>query len=157
MGNCRASVTIVIVGKQLASTIRRNLYALISVSAMISAIAAFAIPGRTGNPAEIAAVLAVGAIAMMAGHGWGLLVVTSAELLLLGTIWPTLAFPPDHGSAAALATYTAVVAALPGLVLLGPTLPQIAEVLLGARSGRTRPALAGVTVLAAIALVLPGL
>ena len=56
----------------------------VSVSALLGAGAALALPGPTGPATAIASVLIIGALALLAGHTWGLLVVTSANVLLIG-------------------------------------------------------------------------
>jgi len=75
-------------------------------------------------------VLAVAAVAVLAGHAWGTLVIAAADVVLLGKLWPLLAFgasDPTTTRAAAIA----VVTALPGLVLFAAALPHLVDVILG--------------------------
>jgi len=130
----------------------------VSVSALIGACAALALPGPTGNAAAIASVLIIGALALLAGHTWGLLVVAAADVLLLGHVWPLIAFSGAGGAQGALAAATALVSALPGLALLGVALPALVDVVLDEPSERIRSAgVATFAVGAALALVLPAL
>jgi len=99
----------------------------------------------------------VGALALLAGHAWGLLVVALADALLIGSLWPVLAFPEAQSpTTVSLATF-ALLAALPGLLQLGRTVPKTVEVVMGRRaSNRTRSAgVACCSVLIAVWLALP--
>ncbi len=127
------------------------------VSAFAGASAALALPGSTGDLAAVASVLAVGALALLAGHTWGLLVVAVADVMLLGQVWPMLAFESD--GATQLAAATALVSALPGLALLGIAFPALVSVIFGEQtSDRVRSAgVATCAIGAALAVVLPAL
>jgi hypothetical protein len=120
-------------------------------------MAALTLPGPAGSAATIASVLAVGALALLAGHAWGLLIVAIAEVLLLGEVWPMVVFgdgelPPRVVAAVALGS------ALPGVVLLGRTLPALVDILLEDPPGHIRHmGVATGAVLAGLALVLPAL
>ena len=122
----------------------------------LGALAVILPPGPTGQPNEIAAVLVVGALAMAAGHRWGLLVVVIADAMLVGRMWPVLAFP-DAQSTQAVATATlALLGAVPGVVLLRRTLPRVVETMLGTPSHRLRSTvLAGASLLLVVWVVLP--
>ena len=61
--------------------------------------------------------LAVSAVALLAGHRWALALVVLAELLLLPGLWPRLLVqPPDV--AARLAVILACVSIVPGVIAL---------------------------------------
>jgi hypothetical protein len=123
---------------------------ILGVAALVSALAALAIPGPSGDVTGIASVLAVGAIAVLAEHAWGLLLIGLAELLLVGKVWPVVAFGSDTDWAAATAGL-ALVAALPGLVVFASTLSRSVEMILGDRGARLTSA--GVTLSATSAVV----
>lgn len=122
----------------------------IGATSLVSAVAALAIPGPAGEITGIASVLAVGAIAILAEHAWGLLLVAVAEVLLVGKVWPALAFSSPEGMGPVVAGI-ALVAALPGLYLFVRTLPRTIEMVLG--KGQTRLHRASVTATALSALV----
>ena len=106
---------------------------MVAGAGLASSLAALALPS-SGYTAEIAATLAVGALALLAGHTWGLLVVTLADVVLLGRVWPLVFYNWPPNAATQVATYTALAGALPGLLLLRRSLPQTAELLLGSES-----------------------
>lgn len=110
---------------------------------MIGAFAAMAIPGPSGDATQIGSVLLVGALALLAGHAWGLLIVAVADALLVGTLWPVVVFADTESTRAIVAAYVALAGSVPGLVLLGRTLPRTVDMLVGRRSEKTRSA--GVT------------
>jgi len=129
----------------------------VALPAIAAAAAALALPGPTGSAAAIASVLSLGALALLAGHTWGMLVVAMADVLLLGHVWPVLAFSDGplatHWAAAATLACT-----LPGLTLLGVAIPALVDVVLGDPGHRMHRV--GVTVgslALAAAVVLPAL
>ena len=134
---CPPSVTIVIMGRHFPW---QRWYYAVAGAALLSALAALMLPGPSGDITEIAAVLLVGAVALLAGHRWGALIVAIADVLMLGKLWPVLAFGGTEASAAHITAATALVGALPGLVLLGWTIPKTVEVLVGRPSGRLHAA-----------------
>lgn len=103
---------------------------MVAGAGLASSLAAIALPSSSYT-AEIAATLAVGALALLAGHTWGLLVVTAADVILLGRVWPLVFYNWPPNAATQLATYTALAGALPGLFLLRRSLPQAIELLMG--------------------------
>ena len=128
----------------------------VALPALAGAFAALALPGPTGSTAAIASVLAVGALALLAGHAWGLLVVAAADVMLLGHVWPILAFAGGGQTQSQAAAATALVSALPGLALLGVAMPALVDVVLDEPSARVRSAgVAMCAVGAALAIVLP--
>ena len=102
-------------------------------SGLLGALAAM-LETTSGNLSEIAAVLAVGALAMLAGHRWGLLIVVIADVMLIGRMWPIVAFPDHQTTASVAIAIVALLSTLPGVVLLGRTMPKTVEVLLGRHS-----------------------
>lgn|GEM_PF-5438583 len=111
---------------------------LVTLCSLVGAAAALALPGPSGAAAAVASVLAVGALALLAGHAWGILVVFVADVLLVGHVWPSLAFAGLDSEGLATAV-TALVAALPGVAMAGVALPAVVEVLLGEdRTDRAR-------------------
>lgn len=134
----------------------RGLSLLVALSGLASALAAIALPG-SAQTAEIASILAIGALALLAGHGWGLPVVTVVDVVLLGRLWPLVIYDWPPGPAVQVAVYTALLGALPGLFLLRRTLPRAVELVLGVRCS-PRAHLAGVAcgaVLSGLWLILP--
>ncbi len=126
-------------GRHLAETTRllRWRYAnlVFALLALLSAASAMVLPGPAGQLTGFSSVLLVGALALLAGHAWGVLVIACAQVLILGKAWPIVSEIITNsgsfsglGSAAALAT---TIAALPGLVLFVATLPFMVEVVVG--------------------------
>ena len=133
LARCPDSVTIVNMGRQFPW---QRWYYAVAGAALLSALAALMLPGPSGDITEIAAVLLVGAVALLAGHRWGALIVAIADVLMLGKLWPVLAFGGTEASAAHITAATALLGALPGLVLLGWTIPRTVEVVVGRPSGK---------------------
>ena len=130
LDRCLNAITIVIVGHHLSeSAIRIGLARLVAVAALIAALFSLALPTTSGYSPEIAAVLAVGSLAFLAGHAWGLLVVALADVMLLGKLWPLLFHrdPAESGAVIAIA----LAGALPGLLILSRTLPRTVDIVLG--------------------------
>lgn len=149
-------VTIVIMGRHLAQTaVGKAVAALVALAGLVGALAAIALPTGSGPPPEVAAVLAVGCLALLAGHAWGLLIVAVADLLLVAALWPLLVFH-GHTTAVTVAAVVALLGALPGVALLRRTLPGTVELVLGTRAARFRStAVALTSVLAAVWMILP--
>ncbi|HWN68593.1 MAG TPA: hypothetical protein VNM90_13240 [Haliangium sp.] len=108
----------------------RALACLVAISGLASALAAITLP-TTAQAAEIASILAIGALALLAGHGWGLPVVTLVEVVLLGRLWPLIVYDGPPAPAVQIAMYTALLGALPGLVFLRHGLARAVELILG--------------------------
>ena len=118
----------------------RNPALWVAGNGLLGAIAVMLLPGAMGQSPEIAAVLAVGAIAMLAGHKWALLVVALADAMLVGRVWPIIAFPDHQSSLAVGIAMVALLAAVPGLVQLGRTMPRTVDIIIGTRSPRVHSA-----------------
>ena len=137
---------------------RRGFWSL-SVTLLAGAGAAMLLPEISGTAAAGAAVLAVGALALLAGHAWGLMVSIPSHLTLVGRLWPhlSLAHAPG-GSLRAAATALLVVTAIPALALGAVVLPQIVRELLPDATRRLRAAIvAGAALALAAALIVPSL
>jgi hypothetical protein len=78
------------------------------------AAAALALPIGSASP-EAASVLAVAAMALLAGQRWALGVVIVAELALIAALWPAALGPAGWSSAAA---WVGLAAALPGIIAM---------------------------------------
>ena len=132
-------------GQHLAETTRilRWKYAnlVFALLAILSAGGAMALPGPAGDVTGFSAVLFVGALALLAGHHWGILVIAAAEVMILGKTWPLVmdAFTsvPLSGLSVA-AALTTTLCALPGLVLFAVTLPYSIEVVIGEKDSRAQ-------------------
>src|SRR5690606_8356038 len=59
---------------------------LLVASALAAAGAGFALPGPTGETAAVSAVLALGAIALLARHSWAIVIIAAADVALLGLL-----------------------------------------------------------------------
>jgi hypothetical protein len=129
----------------------------VCVTAVAGAGAAVLLPDTSGTTAAGAALLAVGALALLAGHTWGLMVTIPAHLTLVGRLWPNLSLATiDRSSLRAAATALVLVTALPALALAASVLPQIAQHLLPDATRRARAVVvAGAALALAAALVLP--
>jgi len=126
----------------------------VAVTALIAACAALPLPSHA-HSAELAAVLAIGAVAALAGHRWGLAVVVLAEVALVASVWPLaiLARPPSVPAQIAVAV--ACLGAVPGVARLVRGDDAVLE-LLGVTSPRwRRPTSRGLIVLSAVVLAWP--
>ena len=114
---------------------------------LCAAMAAFALPfsGHDAQMApEIASVLAIAAIGLLAGHRWAVAIVVIADVLLFGAVWPLAVFANPPSAHAQLIATLALVGALPGLVLMRRSLRPMVDLLVGGgRSARFRAATAG--------------
>src|SRR5205807_224442 len=80
---------------------------------------------------EVAAVLAVSAVALLAGQRWAIALIVIGELFLLPTVWPRAFFPGEL--AARLVALTTLAAIVPGVLAL-----RRAATVLVVMSGRRR-------------------
>jgi len=103
----------------------------LALSGLVGAGLALPLAPSAWHGPEVAAVLAVAAIALLAGQRWAVAVIVLAELCLLPTVWPRAVLGTGWISRLiALATLTAIV---PGLLAM----PR-AAVALAAMAGRGR-------------------
>ncbi len=136
---------------------KREWIQFIAISALLASLAALAVPGPSSNVTEIAATLALGAIALFAGHRWGLLIVGAADVLLLGHVWPLLVFGNATGWTWAIAG-AVLACAIPGLLFITVIIPRTVDLVLGPHSEWAHSA--GVTccaLLLAVGVLLPAL
>jgi hypothetical protein len=131
----------------------------ISLTLLAGAGAALLLPEISGTAAAGAALLAVGALALLAGHTWGLMVSIPSHLTLVGRLWPHLSMIRGaEGSLRAAGTTLILITAIPALALAAVVVPQIVDHLLPGRTRRTRSlVVAGSTLALVAALVLPSL
>lgn len=126
-------------GRHLAETTRllRGRYAnlVFALLALTSAASAMILPGPAGQLTGFSSVLLVGALALLAGHAWGVLVIACAEVLILGKSWPIVSdlitSSQPISELGAIAAVVTTMSALPGLVLFAATLPFMVEVVIG--------------------------
>lgn len=118
--------------KWRASTRLLQLLALLGFAA---ALATLVLPGPANEATGVASVLALGSLALLAGHQWGAVVVSVADLALVGKLWPAVFLNAD---APELFATIAFALAIPGLILFAVTLPTTAETILGKTSPRTQ-------------------
>lgn len=124
------------------------------MTVLAGAAAALLLPETTGTAAAGAALLAVGALALLAGHTWGLMVSIPSHLTLVGRLWPQLSLA--GGTLRTTATATILVTAVPALALAAVVLPQIAHHLLPSGTARSRALVVGGAAIAlAAAMILP--
>jgi hypothetical protein len=137
-----------------------------AVPALLGAIAALALPGTTSPATAEAAMLAVGALALLAGHTWGLLVALSSHVPLVGRIWPALTHLHMHASpssgvggdstVATGAVAVVLVTAVPVVMLSMLLFPRlVAHIVPGASPRLHAWATAGVAIALGASLVLP--
>lgn len=148
-------------GRDLAETTRllawRHANVLFAILALLSASATMAIPGPGSDLTGFSSVLIVGALALLAGHAWGILVIAAAEVLIVGEVYPIVIkmisiHPVDSFGVAT--SLVAIATALPGLVLFAATLPYTVEVVIGEKGSRAQQPAELFTGFAAIAWVL---
>jgi hypothetical protein len=147
-----------------SSKMRRLGPAWAAVPALLGAIAALALPGTTSPATAEAAMLAVGALALLAGHTWGLLVALSSHVPLVGRVWPALAnlhahahYPAaSNSTVAAGAVAIVMVTAVPVVILSMMLFPRLlAHVVPGASPKVQSWATITVAVVLGASLVLP--
>ncbi len=103
----------------------------IALSGLVSAGLALPLAPSAWHGPEVAAILAVAAIALLAGQRWAVAVIVLAELCLLPTVWPRAVLGAGGSPRwIALATLTAIV---PGV----RAMPQAAVALAAMTGGRT--------------------
>ena len=113
----------------------------IALTALVAALIALPFAPSAHSP-EVSSVLAVSAVALLAGHRWAVALVVVAELLLLPGLWPRLLVqPPDVP--ARIAIIAACLSIVPGVLALrraSATLVSIAGVKRTRRSCRAATA-----------------
>jgi hypothetical protein len=151
--------TVVIMSRQLTMRQSRTKRGAtwVGVPALAGAVAALAIPGTTSAMSAEAALLAVGALALLAGHTWGLLVALSSHVPLVGRVWPALGSAGQPGSEMATGAVAVIlVTAIPVIVLATLLFPRLTAHLAPNASPRVQSLLsAGLAVVLAASVILP--
>jgi hypothetical protein len=121
---------------------------LVACLGLVAALAVLPLP-TVGQTPEIASILAIAAVALLAGQRWALPVVVLADVALIGALWPrAVAFPPEQ--LAQLGVLLGLAGALPGVIALGRAAPGLAEMIFGRVSRRLRHASFAVMLLCAV-------
>jgi hypothetical protein len=108
---------------------------LIGVFGLVAALAVLPLPTVAQTP-EIASVLAVAAVALLAGQRWALPIVVLADIALIGALWPRAFLHDPPSTEAQVGVLLGLAGALPGVIALGRTAPALAELVLGRSSRR---------------------
>ena len=106
----------------------------VAIAGLASALASICTPNGAPETAEIAAVLVVGVLALMAGHRWAMLIIVAADVVLIGQIWPLAIYQDPPDPAALTAVYVSLIGALPGLLLLYRAIPRAIDIVLADRA-----------------------
>ena len=101
----------------------------LALSGLISAGLALPLAPSAWHGPEVAAILAVAAIALLAGQRWAVAVIVLAELCLLPTVWPRAVL--GTGGSSRLIALATLIAIIPGVLAM----PR-AAVALAAMTGR---------------------
>lgn len=118
----------------MPATIRRTDLA-IGAMGLLAALAVLPLP-TVGVTPEVAATLAVGAVALLAGQRWGIAVVVLADIAQIGALWPRAFLHDPPSTMAQVGVAIGIAGALPGLISLGRAAPELAELVLGQPSPR---------------------
>jgi hypothetical protein len=115
------------------------------------------IPGSTSGSTSAGAVcLAVGALALLAGHSWSLLLLVPAHVAMAGRLWPQVAIAGSGDPLPIVALSIVLVTMIPTVALSAMAMPQIVATLLPDRSPRVRSLIVAAGALSlALALILP--
>lgn len=104
---------------------------------LIAALAVMPLP-TVGQTPEIAAVLAVVSVALLAGQRWALSIVVLADIALIGVLWPRAFFDDPPSTPAQVGVILGLIGALPGIISFGRAAPALAELVLGRATQRGR-------------------
>jgi hypothetical protein len=88
----------------------------LALSGLVCAGLALPLAPSAWHGPEVAAILAVAAIALLAGQRWGVAVIVLAELCLLPTVWPRAVL--GAGGSPRLIAAATLVAIVPGMVAM---------------------------------------
>src|SRR5688500_15129487 len=98
----------------------------VAVTGLVAALIALPLSPSSHSP-EVSSVLAVSAVALLAGHRWAIGLVVLAELLLLPGLWPRLLVqPPDIP--ARIAILAACLSVVPGVLALRRASATLVEI-----------------------------
>jgi hypothetical protein len=124
---------------------------LIVFLALPAAAAALAIPGKVGETAGIASILALAGLASIAGHRWGMVVILAASAALTADVLPVVINTSTSGNGMFFAGI-ALVCALPAIAALVSATPNLVSELAGGIAGIRVRRFAGNVAVAAVAL-----
>ncbi len=110
---------------------------VLGVLGLVAALAALPLPTVAATP-EIASVLAIAAVAVLAGHRWGVAILVVADVALVGALWPRAFLQDPPSTIAQLGVVLGLAGALPGAVMLRRMTPELALLVLGEESARGR-------------------
>ncbi len=105
------------VAPEVAAAHSRRNDAWIATTALVGGMAALPLAPSTWHGPEVAATLAVAAVAMLAGQRWAIAIIVVAQLLLLPTIWPR-AFLGHADLVSRLPALISVFAVVPGILAM---------------------------------------
>src|SRR5438128_9496047 len=88
----------------------------LALTGLIGAGLALPLAQSAWHGPEVAAILAVSAIALLAGQRWAIAVIVLAELFLLPTVWPRALF--GSGLVPRLIAFATLLAIIPGVFAL---------------------------------------
>jgi hypothetical protein len=88
----------------------------LALSGLVSAGLALPLAPSAWHGPEVAAILAVAAIALLAGQRWGVAVIVLAELCLLPTVWPRAVL--GTGGSPRLIAAATLTAIIPGMLAM---------------------------------------
>lgn len=97
----------------------------LALTGLVSAGLALPLAQSAWHGPEVAAILAVSAVALLAGQRWAVAVIVLAELFLLPTVWPRAVL--DGGHTQRMIALATIVAIIPGVLAV----PRAATVLAG--------------------------
>jgi hypothetical protein len=102
---------------RVSLTRRRRDDLWIATTALVAAMLALPAAQNSWHGPEVSAVLAVSAVALLAGQRWAVALVALAELLLLPTVWPR-AFFVDADFVTRIAALAALALIVPGVIAM---------------------------------------
>lgn len=105
------------VAPEVAAAPSRRSDAWIATTALTSGMAALPLAQSTWHGPEVAATLAVAAVAMLAGQRWAIAIIVMAQLILLPTIWPR-AFLGHADLLSRMPALISVFAVVPGILAM---------------------------------------
>jgi hypothetical protein len=132
-----------------AGRVRRERW--LGATGLVAAVAALPLPGHGHSP-ELAATLAIGALALLAGFRWGLAVLVVAEIFLVGAVWPLAILAKPPSVAAQIAVLISCCGAIPGVLSLRTGAAEVVG-LCGLRRNRQGIAVARTALVATSVLV----
>jgi hypothetical protein len=125
---------------------------VLGVLGLVAALAALPLPTVAATP-EIASVLAIAAVAVLAGHRWGVAILVLADVALVGALWPRAFLQDPPSTLAQLGVALGLAGALPGAVMLRRMTPALALLVLGEESARGRAVSAALVPVVAVVWV----